>query len=217
MPSKKKKTVVVREHFRKVSKSVKNPTGKTIVDRHLRHIDGSLLDLELINETYKNYNKKNILWPNSSRLGIPDEDKYDEMIAVWVDYFSKALNTSLDPNMVKALIASESTFKPGAVNKQATGLTQITSDTLKILQDLDGEVKDFVFKDVRKSDLKDPNVSVALGVRWLAYKKKYAERVLNREATSDEVIQVYKGILNDSSLKAQEIMKRFRKDYGKLK
>lgn len=49
------------------------------------------------------------------------------------------------PDMVKALIASESTFKPEAVNKKATGLTQVTTDTLKILQDLSGESKDFVF------------------------------------------------------------------------
>lgn len=80
--------------------------------------------------------------------------------------------------MIKALVASDSTFNPLAVNQKATGLTQITTDTLKILQDLAGESKDFVFKDISKADLKDPNVSVALGSRWLAYKKQYAEKIL---------------------------------------
>lgn len=220
MPAKKKpRTVVVREHPRRVPISKKNPSGRTVVDRHLRHIEGKYLDLNLIDETFRNYEKKKILQPGKSKLLLPDEDKYDDYIAVWVDYFNKKLNlkSPLDPDMVKALIASESTFKPDVVNEKATGLTQVTTDTLKILQDLSGESKDFVFKDIRKKDLKDPNVSVALGVRWLAYKKQYAEKVLRRAATSDEVIQVYKGILNDESKKAKEIMKKYREFYEKLK
>ncbi len=173
----------------------------------------------MINETFLNYDKKKILHPAKGKLLIPNEDAYNDHIAVWVDYFNKILNLKslLDPNMVKALIASESTFKPGAVNKQATGLTQITTSTLAILQDLRGESKDFVFKDIRKKDLKDPNVSIALGVRWLAYKKQYAERILRRTATADEVIQFYKGILNDDSKRAKAIMKKYREYYEMLK
>ena len=220
MPTKKKsRAVVVRQHSRRTPISKKNPSGLTIVDRHLRHIDGQYLDLNLIEETFKNYDKKKILYPERKKLSLPDEDKYDDYIAVWVDYFSKKLNIKppLDPNMVKALIASESTFKPNAVNAKATGLTQVTTETLKILQDLNGESKDFVFKDIRKKDLKDPNVSITLGVRWLVYKKQYAEKILKRTATSDEVIQVYKGILKDESKKAKEIMKDYRKFYELLK
>lgn len=51
------KTVVVREHSRRVPISKKNPTGRTIVDRHLRHIEGQYLDLKMLHETYKNYEK----------------------------------------------------------------------------------------------------------------------------------------------------------------
>ena len=65
--------------------------------------------------------------------------------------------------------------------------------------------------------MKDPNVLIALGTRWLAYKKQYAERVLKRRASSDEIIQVYKGILGDKSNKAKDIMKNFRDFYEKLK
>ncbi len=220
MPSKKKiKTITVRQHPRRVPVSKKNPSGRTIVDRHLRHIEGQYLDLKLIDEIFKNYDKKKILYPEKGKLLLPDEDKYDDYIATWVDYFNKKLNlkTPLDPDMIKALIASESTFKPNAVNKKATGLTQITTGTLKILQDLGGETKDFVFKDIRRKDLVDPNVSVATGVRWLAYKKQYAEKILKRSVTSDEVIQVYKGILNDKSKNAKKIMKDYREFYEKLK
>lgn len=224
MPVKtKSKTVFVREHVRRVAVSNKNPSGRTKVDRHLRHIDGKYLDLNLIDETFKKFlkdnHKKKIQYPAKAKLGLPDEDKYDDFIATWAAYFNQALNlkTHVDPDMVKALIASESTFKPNSVNKNATGLTQITTDTLEIVQDLSGEAKDFVFKDIRRKDLKDPNVSVAIGVRWLAYKKQYADKLLKKEATPDEVIQVYKGILNDKSSIAKRIMKDYRDFYEKLK
>ncbi|MBC7419114.1 MAG: transglycosylase SLT domain-containing protein [Bdellovibrio sp.] len=220
MPIKtKSKTVVVKEHLRRVKVSKKNPSGQTIVDRHLRHIDGQYLDYNLIEETYKGYEKKKVAQPGKEKLLLPDEDKFDDYIAVWTDYFNKKLNlkSPIDPDMVKALIASESTFNPTAVNKEATGLTQVTVDTLEILQDLEGEVKEFVFKDIKKKDLKEPNVSVAVGVRWLAYKKQYANKIFKRDAISDEIIQVYKGILNDKSKKAKSIMEKYREFYGKLK
>ncbi len=43
------------------------------------------------------------------------------------------------------------------------------------------------------------------------------ERILKRPASSDEVIQVYKGILGDKSETANRIMKNFRNFYEKLK
>ena len=213
------KTVVVREHSRRVPISKKNPTGRTLVDRHLRHIEGQYLDLKMIYEVVETYEKKNLIYPSANKLKIPDEDKYSELIAVWVDYFNKKFKFKepIDPDLIKALIASESTFNPNAINKEATGLTQITTETLKILQNLEGEAKDFVFKDIRKKDLKDPNVAVALGVRWIAYKKSYAEKVLKRPASSDEVIKVYKGILKDKSENAKLIMETYRTYYDKIK
>lgn len=169
--------------------SKKNPSGQTIVDRHLRHIDGQYLDLNLIDMTFKNYDKKNILYPVKGKLN---------------------LKSPFDPDMIKALIATETTFNPNAVNAKATGLNQITTDTLKILQDLGGESKDIVLKDIRRKDLKDPSASVALGAWWLAYKKKLRRKVLKRTATYDEVIQIYKGILNEKSTNANDVMKKYR-------
>ena len=216
---KKSKTVPVRQHPRRVRVSEKNPSGITIVDRHLRHIDGKYLDSNLLKSIFDEYDKKKIIYPAQGKLNEPNEDLYDDFIAVWVDYFNKKLNltTSMDPDLIKALISSESTFKPNSKNKTAIGLTQITTDTFKILQDLSGEAKDFVFKDINKKDLTDPNTSIALGVRWLAYKKQYAEKILKRPATSDEIIMVYKGILKDESKNATEIMAKFRKKYEILK
>lgn len=217
--SKKPKTITVREHPRRVPVSNKNPGGITIVDRHLRHIDGRYLDAKMIQDVFESYDKKSIIYPNKDKLELPDENKYDDYIAVWTDYFNKKFKFKepLDPNLIKALVASESTFNPNAVNKTATGLTQITTATLKILHDLEGETKDFVFKDIRRKDLKDPNISVALGTRWLAYKKQYAEKILKRPASSDEVIQVYKGILGDKSKTATSIMRKYRGLYDTIK
>lgn len=213
------KTVPVKEHPRKVPVSKKNPNGITIVDYHLRHIDGQYLDLKMIQNTFDSYDKKNLIYPTKGKLPHLRSDNFDDYIAVWSDYFSKKLNlkTPLDPNMLKALIASESSFNPLAKNKTALGLTQITKDTLKIIQDLNGEVKDFVFKDIRQKDLKNPNVSVAMATRWLAYKQNYANKILKRNPTSDEIIQLYKGILNDKSAAAKIQMDSYRKNYAKIK
>lgn len=216
--SKKKKSVIVREHPRRVPISKKNPKGITIVDRHMRYIEGQYLDKQMIYEIFNNYKKINLIYPTKGKLKITSEDLFDDQIAVWVDYFNKKikLKDPIDPNMIKALIASESAFNTNAINKQAIGLTQITTDTLKILQDLKGESKDFVFKNILKKDLIDPNVSIALGTRWIAYKKQYAEKILKRKVTSDEVIKLYKGILKDKSDVANRIMKDYRKYYEKL-
>jgi hypothetical protein len=217
--NKKIKIVNVRQHPRHVPVSKKNPDGITIVDQHKRHIEGKYLDQKMIADIFKSYDKKNILYPAKNKLGFPNENDFDDYIAVWCDYFNKKLGLTipLDPDILKALIASESGFNPKAKNKNAIGLTQITKSTLKILQDLDGEAKDFVFKDISQKDLLDPNISVSLAARWLAYKQTYANKFLKRTATPDEVIQVYKGILNDKSDTAKGQIENFREKYGKIK
>jgi uncharacterized protein YneF (UPF0154 family) len=216
---KKVKVVSVKEHVRKVPVSIKNPKGVTIVDKHLRHIDGQFLDQEMIEKIFKEYDKKDIIYPASEKIKFPNADKFDDLIAVWCDYFNEklSLNPKIDPDMIKALVATESGFNPWAKNKIAQGLTQITKDTLKIIQDLDGETKDFVFKGIKRKDLNDPNVSIALGVRWLAQKQKLAYGKLNRAPTSDEVVMMYKGVLKDKSPRATRIMKDYRDFYEKLK
>jgi soluble lytic murein transglycosylase-like protein len=53
----------------------------------------------------------------------------------------------LDPNLVKALIASESSFDPGSgrtrkARNAARGLMQLNSQAVKALGDEKGEIKD---------------------------------------------------------------------------
>lgn len=216
---KKAKIISVKEHPRKVPVSVKNPEGVTIVDKHSRYIDGKFLDQKMMDKIFKKYEKNGIVYPAKGKIEFDKADKFDDYIAVWCDYFNQNmnLNTKIDPDMVKALMASESSFNQLAKNKNARGLTQITKDTLKILQDLKGESKDFVFKDIKQKDLYDPNVSIALGVRWLVQKQKLAASKLKRAPTPDEVVMIYKGILKDKSATAERIMKDYREFYEKLK
>lgn len=214
-----KKVTTVRQHSLHVPVSKKNPTGITIRDRHLRHLKGTYLDLNEIEEIFKNYDKKSIVYPVKGKLTQPNSDKYDEIIAVWCDYFNKKFNTNppLEPNVVKALISSESDFiEDPPRNPKATGIAQITPETFKIIQDADGEVKDFIFKDIRKKDLKNPSIAIPIAVRWLSRKKRLAEGKLGRPATAEEIILEYKGLLKSKSPYKNKAIEKFRTEYGQL-
>lgn len=219
MPKKvKKKTISVREHPLHVPVSKKNPTGITIRDRHVRRLKGANLDSSQIETIFKNYDKKGISYPQKKKLDQPNSDKYDDIIAVWCDYFNRKLNTNppLEPNVVKALIASESDFREDPKNPLATGIAQITPKTLRVIQDPNGEAKDFFFKDIKKKDLKNPSIAIPLAVRWLSRKKRLAEGKLGRQATAEEIILEYKGLLKSKSDYKQKAVEKFRGEYGKL-
>ncbi len=214
------KVVIVREHPMHVPVSKKNPAGITIRDRHPRRIKGTYLDREEIESVFKGYDRKGIIYPASKKLNHKNSDKYDDLIAVWTDYFNKKFeaNPPLDPNIVKALIASESGFREDPPeNKIAFGIAQITPETFKALQDPKGEIKDFIFNDIRKKDLKDPNINIPMAIRWLHRKKRLAEGKLGRAATSEEIILEYKGLLKSKSDEKKRALKNFKENYDKLK
>ena len=48
------KIVKVKEHLRKVPISPKNPKGLTIVDEHVRRLEGTYLDLKELEKIFKN-------------------------------------------------------------------------------------------------------------------------------------------------------------------
>lgn len=215
-----KKAIIVREHPMHVPVSQKNPTGITIRDRHPRRLKGIYLDREEIESVFKTYDRKDIIFPASKKLEHKNSDKYDELIAVWTDYFNKKFeaNPPFDPDVLKALIASESGFREDPPeNKIAFGIAQITPQTFKALQDPKGEVKDFIFNDIRKKDLKDPNIAIPMAVRWLFRKKRLAEGKLGRGATAEEIILEYKGLLKSKSDEKKRALKNFKENYDKLK
>lgn len=134
--------------------------------------------------------------------------------AVWTDYFNKKFNVDppLDPDVVKALIASESSFDPDPKQnrKIALGIAQIPKSTLKILQDPNGEAKDFIFKGIRQKDLKDSSVSIPMAVRWLHSKKETGTSKLGRASSHEEIILEYKGLLKSNSDYKKAGLKKYR-------
>ncbi len=216
----KKKVTTVKEHPRKVPVSKKNPRGIIIVDKHPRRLDGTYLDRKEIEKIVKGYDRKNLVHPNSGKLSkYSSADKYDELIAIWTDYFNKKFpsDSLLDPDVVKALIGSESSFKLDPVNPIAFEIAQITKETFKALQDPKGEVKEFIFTKFTLKDLKDPNVAIPMAVRWLFRKKRLAQGKLGKEPNAEEIILEYKGLLKSTSKYKEKALEKFRELYGLLK
>ena len=217
----KKRITTVHEHPRHVPVSSKNPSGITIVDEHLRRVPGTFLDADEISKITKNYDRKNIIYPTAKKLKeYPGADTYDETIAIWTDYFNRKLNANppLDPDVIKALIGSESGFREDPKgNKIALGLAQITKQTLKILQDPNGEAKDFIFKKIRQKDLKNSEIAIPMAIRWLIKKQEMAERKLKRIPTHEETILEYKGLLKSKSPWKADALYNYKEKYEILK
>lgn len=219
--AKSEKTVRVREHPRVVPISKKNPRGITIVDEHPRRVPGTYLDVFETISIFRKRTTQNFVRPTAAKL--PDykkSDTYDEPIGFWVNYFNEKLSpgNSLDPDVIKALIASESSFMAhNPKNKKATGITQITRQTWKIVQDPKGEAKDFTFSKVRLKDLKDPRIAIPIGVRWIYHKKKLAAGKLGREPSHEEIILEYKGLLKSNTEYKNRALSSYRDAYAKLK
>ena len=212
----------VRQHPRE---RIKGPVED--VDGHCRKSPGHR-DIIFFDELSQI--EKNILFNQATRPALfkskPGWGKeYDGLVAGWTAYWNDILELSprLDPSWVKLLIASESSFDPNASpdpssNKSARGLIQIMPQTRKILSDYKGELKDH-FVSVHSDNLFNPSVSIATGIRWLARKKDTASRKLKREATWQEAILEYKGVLKQDPKRGKnpairKKLKEFADDLG---
>ena len=136
----------------------------------------------------------------------------------WNDIFKS--KNPLDPNLVKALIATESSFRKDLLaNKKnqnsARGLMQVTNGSRKILGDEKGELKEH-FLTVTRAELNDPNINICAGVRWLFHKRKLVSSRLNREATWEEVIYSYKGCSTVEPSRAKDLIDEFSKKLQEL-
>jgi len=205
----------------RVPVSKKNPTGITIRDRHLRRIKGTYLDGSEIDSVFRQYDRTTIVRPTHGKLeDYRNADQFDELIAIWTDYFNRKFNANppLDPDVVKALIASESGFRVDPrENRKAFGIAQITPETLKIVQDPAGEAKDFIFTKIRQKDLKDPHIAIPIGIRWLFRKRITAMNQLKRPPDHEELILEYKGLLKSKTLYKEAALGKYRKEYARLK
>lgn len=162
--------------------------------------------------------------PKPCHLGLTFKEKgtkYDSLIAGWTKYWNDIFQISdpLDPNFIKALIATESSFnlkataRPRSTNL-AYGLMQVTEETRKIMRNTNGELKQH-FISVTPEDLYNPNINICAGVRWIFHKRKLLAAKIGREPTWQEVVFDYKGGNSKRAKKEkmQEIMDKLSKYY----
>lgn len=166
--------------------------------------------------------------PASGKLSdYSGADNFDQFIRGWTKYWNEIFNPNeaLDPDLVKALIATESDFKlkpipPDAgIAGKAHGLIQLTDQAIKALGEPNGELLNHLVK-ISTEDTSDPNLSIGAAVRWLFRKRELASRRLKRQATWREAIAEYKSYLRDMvSGKDPDPtqMKKLDKIYGDLK
>ena len=147
-----------------------------IADRHFKKFDQTLLT------PLKDFKGK--------------DSKYDSMIQGWTKYWNDVFkpNDPLDPDVVKALIASESSFNPVKWNhkhgKNSTyGLMQVLSSSVQLLKN-PKELRNH-FVNLTDEDMKDPNLAICAGIRWLFRKKEILEANSKKKQSWREVIREY--------------------------
>ena len=180
----------------------KNPSGK---DR----LDGD--EIEIISNMSPFKESKNLPSPYIGEEKIKNPNEYDLLIAGWCRYWNDIFKPDLpiDSNFIKALMESESRFKPdsSADNKKsigkARGLIQITEVTLRILKDRKGEIKDH-YIDISKEELFTPSKNICAGIRWLFRKREILQKRLGRSPSWPEVVIEYKGLGPDLKKKGKK-------------
>ena len=123
----------------------------------------------------------------------------------------------LDPDLVKALIMTESSFRPKKIyylgKKTAYGLMQIMTETVKYL----GGYKKYLRNHLLQIDLKDindPVLNIAAGVRWLFRKKEIADAKVKKKgvkATWLEAIMGYKGRKTLNHREVKDVVENYEK------
>jgi hypothetical protein len=206
------------------------PIGEHWVSHHLRQketledVDGhcrknpsgkDLIKGEEVVKVATSSKFKNVKTKTSDGIidNAPRNNLFDELISGWTAFWNNVflVDPPLDPDYVKALIATESMFNPNAENKKnskrigpARGLMQITEETQKILSGEKKELKDH-FVILNDDEIKDPSKNISAGVRWLFRKRETAGKRLGRDPSWKEVLMEYKGKLNSRSDESQRI------------
>ena len=173
----------VKDHARRTRKS-----GIVSVAAHCRiNPKGKEKLLHASNLRHLYYNRLKKIYPKLPAIkGFRGFHEYDPMIQFWAEYWKDKgmLPKEVDPLLIKAMIAAESSFRPGVRTKDpkstATGLLQLTESTLKTLKGNPDkkdyiEVKDYPIY-LENNERLDPLVNIAAGIRWLGHKIKTSRR-----------------------------------------
>ena len=216
----------VREHYLLIPPSKNNPGGSTTI-RHAHCADNPSKKDQLYPDEIQEMAQQNFstVKEKPCPLGLEFKEKgnhYDDLIAGWTKYWNDVLKPDipLEPNVVKALIATESGFDAKILaNKKdknsARGLMQMTNESRKILGNEKGELKNH-YLTLTREDLNDPSNNICAGIRWLFRKREIASSLLKKTASWDEAIYEFKGGRTTSKKRAQELMNKFNKKLEEL-
>ena len=186
----------VRSHSRTTKK------GMTQVSAHCRKNSKgkeNLLDASNLRHIYYSNGLKK--YPKLPAIkGFRGFHEYDPMIQFWTNYWKekKVLHEQVDPLLIKALIAVESSFRPRvrtkAPNSTAAGLMQVTESTLRVLKGSPNhtgyiEVRNYPIY-LEENERLDPLVNIAAGIRWLGHKIK---RLPKRYKSKDIAQNIFNG------------------------
>ena len=206
---------LVKKHNVHIPPSKEHPNGQ-IIERHehcaLNSSKKDILSFDEIQAITEEHFHQLTGAPKAGTLkGYTHADQFDAEIRGWTRYWNDifSLPDPLNANLVKALIASESSFHSetdisAKKHGRARGLMQITDSTMTALSDHHGELSDYLicFEHIK---LFNPTANICCGVRWLFRKKITASSKLGRHANWFEAVADYKGILKNVPHKWMEI------------
>jgi hypothetical protein len=206
----------VKKHIVHMPPSTEHPNGQ-IIERHehcaLNPSKKDILSFDEIQEiTTKHFHQLSGVPKIGKLKGYAHADEFDSEIRGWTRYWNDifSLPDPLDANLVKALIASESSFHAetnipsGQGDGRARGLMQITDATMHILGDHHGELSNYLIC-FDHSKLLDPSANICAGVRWLFRTMIIAKSRLGEKATWIDAVAAYKGELGKTPSKKMEI------------
>jgi hypothetical protein len=216
----------VREHTMHTPPSKKYPGGSTTI-RHAHCANNPSGKDQLYPDEIQEMARKYFSQVKEMPCPLDLEFKkmgaqYDELIAGWTKYWNDVLkpDVPLEPNMVKALIATESGYNPKSLadkknRDSARGLLQVTNSTRKILGNEKGELRDH-YLTLTRDDLNDPCNNICAGIRWLFRKREIASSLLKKTATWEEAVCEFKGGRTTSKEGAADLMDKYNKKLQEL-
>jgi hypothetical protein len=194
---------LVREHVVHTHPSKTHPHGtETICHEHCANNPSgkdelSFAEIKFISHTYF-ADLSGPPTPYMLTKKFRHADQYDSEIRGWVQYWNDIFKPEepLDADIVKALIATESSFDPKPeAHPHVYGLMQLRGDTHQYLSGKKHDLRDH-FVCVSTDELWDPSCNICSGVRWLFRKRETATALLKRRATWEETVEDYKAILS---------------------
>lgn len=150
--------------------------------------------------------------------------EYDELIQFWLEYWKLEgveFPEKLDPLLIKALIAVESTFDPEAKSKAkgstASGLMQVTNQMVRVLGGFPNQ-DDYIEQrkaliHVKNEDKLNPVVNVALGIRLLGH--KYSKIPKKNEKNLYNTVKSYHSWDKEGDIYAKEVVSKYEKSLKK--